>query len=55
MLPVPARVGAALFGPYLVGVELAALMLLSCLIGAYHLGRRVAPADKEKKDGTGPG
>lgn len=35
----PKQVGIALFGPYLVGVELASLLLLSGLIGAYHLGR----------------
>lgn len=33
------QVGIALFGPYLVGVELASLLLLTGLIGAYHLGR----------------
>ncbi len=36
----PAQVGAALYGPYLLGVELASFLLLSGLIGAYHLGRR---------------
>jgi NADH-quinone oxidoreductase subunit J len=35
----PASVGAVLFGPYLIGVELAAFLLLAALIGAYHLGR----------------
>lgn len=34
------RVGIALFGPYLLGVELASLLLLAGLVGAYHLGRR---------------
>lgn len=33
-------VGIALYGPYLLGVELASLLLLAGLIGAYHLGRR---------------
>jgi NADH-quinone oxidoreductase subunit J len=33
-------VGAALFGPYLLGVELASMLLLAGLVGAYHLGRR---------------
>jgi NADH-quinone oxidoreductase subunit J len=33
-------VGRALFGPYLLGVELASLLLLAGLVGAYHLGRR---------------
>lgn len=36
----PKELGLALFGPYLLGVELAALMLLAGLVGAYHLGRR---------------
>jgi NADH-quinone oxidoreductase subunit J len=36
----PQQVGMALFGPYLLGVELAAMLLLAGLIGAYHLGRR---------------
>ena len=36
------QVGTALFGPYLLGVELASLLLLAGLVGAYHLGRRAA-------------
>ncbi len=36
----PTQVGVALFGPYLLGVELASMLLLSGLVGAYHLGRR---------------
>ncbi len=36
----PAQVGVALYGQYLLGVELASFLLLSGLIGAYHLGRR---------------
>lgn len=35
----PAAVGAALYGPYLIGVELASILLLAALVGAYHLGR----------------
>lgn len=35
----PKQVGMALFGPYVLGVELASLLLLAGLIGAYHLGR----------------
>jgi NADH-quinone oxidoreductase subunit J len=37
----PQEVGRALFGPYLLGVELASLLLLAGLVGAYHLGRRL--------------
>jgi NADH-quinone oxidoreductase subunit J len=32
------EVGIALFGPYLLGVELASLVLLAGLVGACHLG-----------------
>lgn len=35
----PARVGKDLFGPYLLAVELASVLLLAALVGAYHLGR----------------
>ncbi len=35
----PKEVGIALFGPYVLGAELASLLLLSGLIGAYHVGR----------------
>jgi NADH-quinone oxidoreductase subunit J len=39
------QVGTLLFGPYLLGVELASLLLLAALVGAYHLGWR------ESRDG----
>lgn len=32
--------GAQLYGPYLLLVELSALLLLSALVGAFHIGRR---------------
>ncbi len=35
----PQAVGLALFGPYLLAVELASIMLLAGLVGAYHLAR----------------
>jgi NADH-quinone oxidoreductase subunit J len=35
----PKQVGIALFGPYLLGVELASMLLMAGLVGAYHLGR----------------
>jgi len=35
----PKQVGVALFGPYLLVVELASLLLLGALVAAYHLGR----------------
>ncbi len=34
------QVGIALYGPYLLAVELASLLLLAGLVGAYHLGRQ---------------
>ena len=36
----PKQVGIGLFGPYLIGVELASMLLLAGLVGAFHLGRR---------------
>ena len=38
------QVGIALFGPYVLAVELSSLLLLAGLVGAYHLGRHEAPA-----------
>lgn len=35
----PKAVGISLFGPYVIGVELASMLLLAGLVGAYHLGR----------------
>jgi NADH-quinone oxidoreductase subunit J len=35
----PTAVGVALFGPYLLAVELASMLLLGGLVAAYHLGR----------------
>ena len=34
----PKEVGIALFGPYVIGVELASMLLLAGVVGAYHLG-----------------
>jgi len=36
----PKEVALALFGPYLIGVELASMLLLAGMVGAYHLGFR---------------
>jgi NADH-quinone oxidoreductase subunit J len=33
------KVGIALYGPYLLAVELASMLLLAALVAAYHLGR----------------
>jgi NADH-quinone oxidoreductase subunit J len=43
---VPGQVGTALLGPYVIGVELASLLLLAGLVAAYHLGRRAAPGEE---------
>ncbi|MCL4303566.1 MAG: NADH-quinone oxidoreductase subunit J [Anaerolineae bacterium] len=43
----PKQVGIALFGPYLLAVELASLLLLAGLVGTHHLGRR-PQSSKEK-------
>ncbi len=42
----PKVVGLALYEPYLLGVELASFLLLSGLVGAYHLGRRHEGGEK---------
>ena len=36
----PKEVGIKMFGPYVLAVEIASMLLLSSLVGAYHLGRR---------------
>ena len=36
----PKQLAISLFGPYVIGIELASLLLLAGLVGAYHLGRR---------------
>jgi NADH-quinone oxidoreductase subunit J len=41
------QVGVALFGPYVIGVELASLLLTAGLVGAYHLGRRILSKEEE--------
>ncbi len=38
----PKQVGLALYGPYLLGLELTSFLLLAGLVGAYHLGRRTS-------------
>ncbi len=44
----PKYVGMSLLGPYVLGVELASILLLTGLAGAYHLGRH--DEDDEKKE-----
>ena len=38
----PKQVGMSLFGPYILGSEIAAFLLLAGLVGAFHLGRRAS-------------
>jgi len=39
--PVGAKeIGQALFGPYVLAVELASMLLLAGLVGAFHLARK---------------
>ncbi|HEX5554906.1 MAG TPA: NADH-quinone oxidoreductase subunit J [Chitinophagaceae bacterium] len=54
----PRRVGVALFGPYVLGVELTAMLLMAGIVGAYHIGRekkrqyhRYLQNDEEKEGG----
>lgn len=35
----PKQVGIALFGPYVLAVELTAMLLMAGIVGAYHIGR----------------
>ena len=44
----PKQVGMALFGPYILGAEIAAFLLLSGLVGAFHLGRRTVQDERKK-------
>lgn len=37
-------VGAALYGPYLLAVELASMLLLAALVAAFHIGRQYGGA-----------
>lgn len=47
----PVQVGAALFGPYLLGVELASFLLLAGLVGSYHLGHRLKKEELASEGG----
>lgn len=41
------QVAIALYGPYVIGVELASLLLMGGLIAAFHLGRRTLTQEEE--------
>jgi NADH-quinone oxidoreductase subunit J len=44
------QVGIALYGPYLLAVELASMLLLTGLVGAYHLGKPLVKVTKNRGD-----
>jgi len=46
----PKQVAISLLGKYLLGVELASMLLLAGLVGAYHLGRRYMPEEKAGRE-----
>lgn len=56
----PREVGEALFGPYILGVEITAMLLMAGIVGAYHIGRekqkeyhrflREDPEDREEQN-----
>ncbi len=48
----PRQVGAALYTTYLIGVELASILLLASLVGAYHLGQFRKVEDKLREART---
>ncbi|MDD4915172.1 MAG: NADH-quinone oxidoreductase subunit J [Methylococcales bacterium] len=43
------QVGVALFGPYLLAVELASMLLLAGLVGAYHLGKPMLDRNRQRR------
>jgi NADH-quinone oxidoreductase subunit J len=46
----PKQVAITLFGPYVIGIELASMLLLAGLVGAYHLGAREIEKPEIKHD-----
>jgi NADH-quinone oxidoreductase subunit J len=51
----PKQVGLALYGPYLIGVELASMLLLGAVVGAYHLGRPISEKAEVRYDRNSDG
>ena len=51
----PKQVGLALYGPYLIGVELSSMLLLGALVGACHLGRPVLEKAEGRYDRNSDG
>ena len=46
----PQALGQTLFGPYVLGVELASILLMAGLVGAYHLARPETPTAAKGDD-----
>ncbi len=51
----PKQVGLALYGTYLIGVELASMLLLGAVVGAYHLGRPISEKAEVRYDRNSDG
>jgi NADH-quinone oxidoreductase subunit J len=49
----PKQVSEALFGPYVLGVELASMLLLAALIGARHVASQPESPGREDVPGSG--
>lgn len=45
----PKSVSLSLFGPYVLAVELASIVLLAGLVGAYHLAHRIGSAARNEE------
>ena len=48
----PKAIGIELFGPYVLAVEIASMLLLAGLVGAYHLGRSYLNEARDVSGGT---
>ena len=47
----PRQIGIKLFGPYILGVEMASVLLLAGLVGAYHLAYHLGRRREEQEEG----
>ncbi|MGI9308101.1 MAG: NADH-quinone oxidoreductase subunit J [Gammaproteobacteria bacterium] len=48
------EVGLSLFGPYVLAVEIASMLLLAGLVGAYHVGRRFRLSSPDEEEPGSP-
>ncbi len=46
----PKIVGVSMFSEYILGVEMAGMLLLAALVGAYHLGRSGSHEDTDREE-----